>query len=136
MSNGYPRKFEEKAISRQLKCEQLNGNSATSDQLEKLQTVQIPFLDGLSQEVRRIARTAGVRCAFYTPNTLQSLYQTKEPLPQETETNVVYAVKCKTCDAALYWAGVVSVRLGAIAEKKVSQHFCVRVSVCVRQPVH
>ena len=75
MSNAYLRKFVEKAISRQLKCGQLNGNSANSDQLEKLQTVRIPFLDGLSQEVRRIARAAGVCCAFYTPNTLQSLYQ-------------------------------------------------------------
>ena len=30
-----------------------------------------------------------------------------------------------------YWAGVVSVRLGAIAEKKVSQHSCVWGSVWV-----
>ena len=28
-------------------------------------------------------------------------------------------------ETALYWAGVVSVRLGGIAEKKVSQHYCV-----------
>ena len=28
-------------------------------------------------------------------------------------------------ETALYWAGVVSVRLGAIAERKVSQHSCV-----------
>ena len=33
-------------------------------------------------------------------------------------------------ETALYWAGVVSVRLGAIAEKKVSQHFlCLGFSV-------
>ena len=32
-------------------------------------------------------------------------------------------------ESALYWAGVVSVRLGAIAEKKVSQHSCVWGSV-------
>ena len=45
-------------------------------------------------------------------------------------------MKGEFLETALYWAGVVSIRLGAIAEKKVSQHFCVRVSVCVRQPVH
>ena len=39
-------------------------------------------------------------------------------------------------ETALHCAGVVSVHLGVIAQKKVSQHFCVRVSVCVRQPVH
>ena len=32
-------------------------------------------------------------------------------------------------ETAPYWAGVVSVRLGAIAEKKVSQHSCVWGSV-------
>ena len=34
-------------------------------------------------------------------------------------------------ETALYWAGVVSVRLSAIAEKKVSQHSCVWGSVWV-----
>ena len=32
---------------------------------------------------------------------------------------------------ALYWAGVVSIRLGAIAEKKESQHSCIWGSVWV-----
>ena len=93
MSNGYPRKFVEKAKGGQLKCGQLNGNSAKwislSGSAGELQIVQIPFLDGLSQDVRRIARAACVRCTFYTPNTLQSLYNTKDPLPQETEAKVV-----------------------------------------------
>ena len=30
----------------------------------KAVTVRIPFIDGLSQEVRRVARTAGVRCTL------------------------------------------------------------------------
>ena len=34
-------------------------------------------------------------------------------------------------EIALYWVGVVSVRLGAIAERKVSQHSCVWGSVLV-----
>ena len=34
-------------------------------------------------------------------------------------------------ETVLYWAGVVSVRLGAIAEEKVSQHSCVWGSVWV-----
>ena len=34
-------------------------------------------------------------------------------------------------ETALYWAGVVSIRLGAILEKKVSQHSCVWGSVWV-----
>ena len=40
----------------------------------------------------------GVRCAFYTPNTLSSLYNAKDPLPRGSVTHAVYSVKCKTCD--------------------------------------
>ena len=47
----------------------------------------------------RIARTAGVRCSFFMPNMLRSLYQAEDSLPQETTTNAVYSVTCKTCDA-------------------------------------
>ena len=46
----------------------------------------------------------------------------------------VQLMRGEILETGLYWAGVVSVRLGAIAEKKICQHFCVRVSVCVRQP--
>ena len=60
-------------------------------------TVSIPFINGLSQEVRRIARVAGVRCAFYAPKTLKSLYTAKDPLPIGSTTCAVYSVKCKTC---------------------------------------
>ena len=62
------------------------------------QLMRIPFIDGLSQEVRRVARTAGVRCAFYTPITLGSLYNAKDPLPRGSVTHAVHSVKCKTCD--------------------------------------
>ena len=37
----------------------------------------------------------------------------------------VQLIRSEFLETALYWAGVVSVRLGAIAEKKVSQHSCV-----------
>ena len=39
----------------------------------------------------------------------------------------VQLVRGEFLETALYWAGVVSVRLGAIAEKKVCQHFCIQV---------
>ena len=48
----------------------------------------------------------------------------------------VQLMRGEVLETAVYWAGVVTVRLGAIAEKKLCQHFCVWVSVCVRQQVH
>ena len=109
VENGYPRKFTQKAISRQLKRGAVNAKRADSKDkgttfeepeasVPKIQTVRIPFVDGLSQEVRRLARKADVRCAFYQPDTLRHLYQAKDRLPTETKTHAVYSVKCKTCD--------------------------------------
>ena len=93
--NGYPRRFVDKAIRTQLKRRTL-PRVQNQDQSD-MKTVRIPFVEGLSQEVRRVARTAGIRCVFYTPNTLQSLYCAKDPLPKESTTHAVYSVKCKTC---------------------------------------
>ena len=36
--------------------------------------------------------------AFFSPNTLGSLYNAKDPLPRGSVTHAVYSVKCKTCD--------------------------------------
>ena len=69
-----------------------------SDQ-PKMEIARIPYVVGLSQEIPRIARMADVRCSFFMPNTLWSLYQAKDSLPHETTTNAVYSVTCKTCDA-------------------------------------
>ena len=65
----------------------------------KVEIARIPYIDGLSQERHRLARMVGARFSFFMPNTLQSLYQAKDSLPQETTTNAVYSVTCKTCDA-------------------------------------
>ena len=70
---------------------------STSERDNRQVTVNMPFINGLSKEVRRIARVAGVRCAFHLPNTLKSLYTAKDPLPIGSTTCTVYSVKCKTC---------------------------------------
>ena len=93
--NGYPRRFVEKAISKQLR-RRMAPRVQNQDQSD-MKTVRIPFVEGLIQEVRRAAWSAGVCCVFYTPCTLLSLYFAKDPLPKESSTHVVYSVKCKTC---------------------------------------
>ena len=72
MRNGYPRKFINKVVSSQIKrhttsCVLKRQKQTTNEPCPI--TVSIPFVEGLSQEVRRIARTTGFRCAFFTPNT-------------------------------------------------------------------
>ena len=95
--NGYPKRFTERAISKQMK-KGLVKRVDEADQL-KWETARIPYIDGLSLEVRWIVHTAGVQCAFYMPIALRSLHQAKEALPLAATTHAVYSVTCKTCHA-------------------------------------
>ena len=60
MRNGYPRKFINKVVSSQIKRHTtscvLKRQKQTTNEPRPI-TVSIPFVEGLSEEVRRIART-------------------------------------------------------------------------------
>ena len=102
VQNGYQRKFVRKAITKQVekhrkKIHGMSTEPTTKEDNVKLVTISIPFIEGLSQEIRRIARSAGVRCAFMMPNKMGFLYSNKDRLQPSTATHIVYSVKCK-CD--------------------------------------
>ena len=95
--NGHLKKFIEKEISQQIKRSAIPWIMIKEDEC-KMETVSIPFIDdGLSHEIRRIARTVGIRCAFAAPNTLKPLCAVKDRLPKEATTHAVYSIKCKSC---------------------------------------
>ena len=95
--NNYPKHFVEKAIEKGMRRRKMPR--LLEQELDQGETTaKIPFIDGLSQEVRRIARTAGVRCAFFAPSTTRPLYSVKDKLPHDLTTNAIYSIKCKTCD--------------------------------------
>ena len=62
-NNGYPKRFTGRAINKQMK----KGLARSVDEADqpKWETARIPYIDGLSQEVRRIARTAKVRTVCF-----------------------------------------------------------------------
>ena len=70
---------------------------------EEWQTARIPFIEGVSYEVRRIARDAGIELSFYQPQTLGGLYNVKDRLPSGTQRDVVCSVKCETCQDEYVW---------------------------------
>ena len=100
--NGYPKKCIQKAERDQLKKASVppqSSKDAKDDDTnkEEWQTARNPFNEEVSYEVRRIARDAGIKCSFYQPQTLGGLYNVKDRLPSGTQTDVVYSVKCETC---------------------------------------
>ena len=99
--NGSPKKFVQKAVRDQLKkasvTPQFSKDSKDDDtNKDESQTARIPFIEGVSYEVRRISREAGIKCSFYQLQTLRYLYNVKDRLPSGTQRDV-YSVKCETC---------------------------------------
>ena len=97
-NNGYPRKFVSRAMAKQIKQYELPDTDRKRSETGGEVLASIPFVDGISQEVRRIVREAGVKCVFSADSTLESLYCNKDPLPKDMEKNVIYTIKCGTCD--------------------------------------
>ena len=101
-SNGYNTKFVRKAIAKQMRRSTMSDieKIALKEQhAQQMEMARIPFVDGLSQQIRRLAREAGVRCSFYMPNKLDWLYQAKDDLPRTTTRHAIYSVKCGTCES-------------------------------------
>ena len=97
-SNGYPMGFVKRTIKRQIKKKTGVKLPKEDEKAEKMVNASIPFIEGLSQEVRRIAQAAGVKCTFRTANTLRSVYSAKDRLPKDTQTHCIYSLKCGTCE--------------------------------------
>ena len=102
--NGYPKKSIQRAARDQLKEASVTPPSSKDSKdvdtnKEEWQKARIPFIEGVSYEVRRIARDAGINCLFYQPHTLGGLYNVKNRLQSGTQGDVVYSVKCETCQA-------------------------------------
>ena len=97
-SNGYPRGFVNRTIKRQIKKRTGVKLPKEDEKAEKMVNASIPFIEGLSQEVRRIAQAAGVKCTFRPTKTLRSVYSAKDRLPKDTQTHCTYSLKCGTCE--------------------------------------
>ena len=65
--NGYPQRFVEKAIGRQMKRSNMGSKRVDSEETPQ-ESANIPFVDRLSQEIRRIVRPAGIRYPFFVPD--------------------------------------------------------------------
>ena len=86
--NGYPRRFISSATAPPTQ------RQGQQDQTPKA-TITIPYVAGVSEEIRRVCRPFDVRVAFKAGRTLRSmLTRVKDPLPVEKQSMVVYQIPC------------------------------------------
>ena len=79
--------------------------------------VTIPYIEGLSEKLRRAFRTAGVSTTFKPQNTLRSaLVAPKDRTEPFKQSGIVYQIACADCDAS--YIGESARKL----EKRLSEH--------------
>ena len=84
--NGYPTHFIRDATKPKIR---------TTDQETPGATICIPYIRGLSEDIRRITSRYNIRTTFRTQGTLrQTLTRVKDELPDTLKANVVYRVPC------------------------------------------
>jgi hypothetical protein len=90
--NGYPRNWVK--LDRNTR-EEIGGADKTDEEQKPLATAAIPYIRGLSENIRRLLRNDNIRTAFKSSWTLgRMLTKVKDPVPPEEKTGVVYKIGC------------------------------------------
>ncbi|XP_074656696.1 uncharacterized protein LOC141909911 [Tubulanus polymorphus] len=70
-------------------------------QAPRKRSVVVPYVKGMSEQIRRVMKDYNISVYFKPVNTLrQLLVRPKDPVPKERITGPVYHVKCESCDAS------------------------------------
>ena len=88
--NGYPRRFIHNTKNR---------SSEPRDQKVYKTFTVLPYIDGVSQQLKRRLESHGIRTVFRSDTTLrQQLTRPKDPIPPHRRDGIVYNIPCKGCD--------------------------------------
>ena len=77
---------------------------ATGIQEEKIRmSINLPYVEGTSEKLRRILRSHKTRSTFYTENTLRKLVcKPKDRLATEDKNNIVYETDCSNSEVVYF----------------------------------
>ena len=72
----------------------------TEEESKPNKKVNLPYIQGASEQLRRTFNKYNIKTTFYTPTSLRSLLsKPKDPVPKEDRNNVIYQLDCKDCEA-------------------------------------
>ena len=104
--------FQENIISKIFKRITNNHSLPQSQQLMQATDIQeeeirisinLPYVEGTSEKLRRILRSHKIRSTFYTEKTLRKLLcKPKDRVVTEDKNNIAYETDCSNCEAAYF----------------------------------
>ena len=97
--NGYPRDFIMKTIKQHNRRKE-RTTEVTEAESKPNKKINVPYIQGASEQLRRTFNKYNIKTTFYTPTILRSLLsKPKDPIPKEDRNNVIYQLHCKDCEA-------------------------------------
>ena len=97
--NEYPRDFIMKTIKQHNRRKE-RTTEVTEEESQPNKKINLPYIQGASEQLRRTFNKYNIKATFYTPTTLRSLLsKPKDPIPKEDRNNVIYQLDCKYCEA-------------------------------------
>ena len=101
--------YQESIISKIFKRITNNHSLPQSQQLTQATDIQekeirisinLPYVEGTSEKLRRILRSHKIRSTFYTEKTLHKLlFKPKDRVAKEDKNNITYEIDCSNCEA-------------------------------------
>ena len=97
--NGYPKEFIQRTVNKHnRRKEQLR--ECPEEEPKQTKSINLPYIQGISEQLKRALNKHNIKATFYTQTTLRSLLtKSKDPIPKEDRNNVVYQLNCKDCEA-------------------------------------
>ncbi|XP_072023472.1 uncharacterized protein [Amphiura filiformis] len=84
----------------QEKCEKSASQDEPDSETSRGFTITLPYLEGTSEQLRRVFKTAGVPTAFKPYRTLrQTLVSPTDKVDKLKQSGTVYEISCSDCDA-------------------------------------
>ena len=93
---------------------------ATDIQEEEIRmSINLPYVEGTSEKLRRLLRSNKIRSTFYTEMTLRKLLcKPKDRVATDDKNNIVYEIDCSKCQAVYFGESKRSLKLRSYEHKR------------------
>ena len=91
--NGYPSAFI-RSSSKPLRRDEVANGTPSREEEHRLPLVMLPYTEGVSEDVRQVCKTFGMKVVFRSGHSLHSmLSKVKDPLMMEKQAKVIYLAR-------------------------------------------
>ena len=115
---GYPKEFIQRKV-RKHKRRKEQKRERTEEEPMQTKSIDLPYIQGVSEQLKRTLNKHNIKATFYTKTTFKSLLsKPKDPIPKEDRNNAVYQLNCKDCKAI--YVGETKPKLNIRAEENIT----------------